>query len=231
MTPDFDIAAVPRPGDAGEDDAPARATAVRLSRWKTTIPPEIVPYFVNAIGQNQPVTPPPGAPEGAQELARRINGAARRAGDFSCYDRHNFGVVNTQFVGMHGNCAVDLWRFDYDDGVVHAAVSVVAQTRRHGLLPRRTSGGRAFGNHLLTGRRGITQVAVYSSTKYGDGKPAVEDVDTLILAPDAVPVSPANQLHAHDIVAALDVSTVSGPALDDTVWERTEFGHLSLIHI
>lgn len=224
MTPDFDIAPVPRPGDTGEDDAPARATTVRLSRWKTTIPPEIVPYFVNAIGQNQPVTPPPTAPEGAQEVAHRINNAARRADGFPCYNQGNLASVVQQFVIAYGSCAVDLWQLDYGD-TTHAAVSVASQSDTARLPPKRTSGGRYFGNHLITGTRCITYAAACTSSKYGDDKPAVDDAATLVLAPDAIPTHQCKYLHARDIVAALDVSTVSGPALDDTVWERTEFGH------
>lgn len=225
MTPDFDFESVSRPStDKGKDVGPDTSLLVRLSRWKTTISDEVVPFIVMAIMQGQTVTLPPTAPEGAQELARRINNAARRVDGFPCYNQGNLASVVQQFVSAYGSCAVDLWQLDYG-GTTHASVSVASQSDTARLPPKRTSGGRYFGNHLITGTRCITYAAACTSSKYGDDKPAVDDAATLVLAPDAIPTHQCKYLHARDIVSALDVSIVSGPALDDTVWERTEFGH------
>lgn len=203
--------------------------SVRVSRWKTTVDPDMAVHFARHLIAGTAIELPDDAPAGAHELAGHINACKVAGATFITANQDEYAYELAEFISQattgSDNYAVDLWRFTYGDET-HAAASVVSQTENHNLLAHRTTGGRAFGNHLIAASQNISLLSAYSATRreYDATKPQAISTTEFLLNPDTCPQYVHRCLTADDIIDAVNVRTLYGPDLNDECWARTELG-------
>lgn len=203
--------------------------SVRVSRWKTTVDPDMAVHFARHLIAGTAVELPDDAPAGAHELAGHINACKAAGATFITANQAKYAYGLAEFISQAttgtDNYAVDLWRFTYGDKT-HDAVSVVCQTPHHNLVEYRTASGRAFGNHLIAASQNISWLSAYSATRreYDATKPQASSTAEFLLNPDTCPQYHHWCLTADDIERAVNVRTLRGPELHDESWARTEPG-------
>lgn len=203
--------------------------SVRVSRWKTTVDPDMAVHFARHLIAGTAIELPDDAPAGAHELAGHINACKAAGATFITANQAKYAYELAEFISQAttgtDNYAVDLWRFTYGDKT-HDAVSVVCQTENHNLVEYRTASGRAFGNHLIAASQDVSRLAAYSATRHEHdaNKPWAANIDMFLLDPDTCPQYVHWCLTADDIIDAVNVRTLYGPDLNDECWARTEPG-------